>query len=94
MYWVDGKHHHIESANLDGSGRKVLVRKNLPHPFGITVFESSIYWTDWETKSMEKANKLTGNNRTVLLSDLYAPMGITMFQLQRQPRRKLYLYIY
>jgi integrin beta 2 len=40
--------------------------EDLPHPFGLAVFEDYIYWTDWDTASIHVADKLTGKNRTVL----------------------------
>lgn len=49
VFWIDdlhGDHFAVESANLDGSDRKIIV-KNMNHvPFDITVDESNIYWTD------------------------------------------------
>ncbi|KAH3884133.1 hypothetical protein DPMN_008105 [Dreissena polymorpha] len=37
IYWCDAKLDLIEVANMDGSGRRVLVRDNLPHLFGFSL---------------------------------------------------------
>ena len=47
----------IESCDLNGSARHVIVDSNLPHPFGITMDDSNIYWTDWRTKTISAADK-------------------------------------
>jgi sugar lactone lactonase YvrE len=62
IYWADAKHHVIESVRLDGTGRRRVMERGLPHPFAITIFEDSLFWTDWHTKSIHQANKLTGHD--------------------------------
>lgn len=49
IYWVDdllGDHFSIESANLDGSDRKDVIRTLHHVPFDLAVDEFDIYWTD------------------------------------------------
>ncbi|GFS19120.1 low-density lipoprotein receptor-related protein 4 [Elysia marginata] len=60
IYWVDAGTHALESCSLDGKDRKVIIRSGLQHPFGVTVFESTVYWTDWDTGSIHYADKVTG----------------------------------
>ena len=62
VYWADAKHHVIESVRLDGTGRRRVIDRGLPHPFAISIFEDSVFWTDWHTKSIHEANKLTGHD--------------------------------
>lgn len=59
---ADAKHHRVESVRLDGTGRRRVMDRGLPHPFAISIFEDSIFWTDWHTKSIHQANKLTGHD--------------------------------
>jgi hypothetical protein len=90
LYWVDAKHHVIECADLDGSNRKTVLSKGLPHPFAITMFEDDLYWTDWHMKSINRANKFYGNmSVTTVHTQLYFPMDIHTFHPQRQPFGKL-----
>ncbi|KAL1506053.1 hypothetical protein ABEB36_005485 [Hypothenemus hampei] len=86
IYWADAKHNVIESSGLDGSKRKKIVTKGLPHPFALTIFEDAIFWTDWHTKSITTANKITGAGLKILHSQLYFPMDIHTYHPQRQPK--------
>lgn len=76
IYWADAKHHVIECATFDGTDRKKVITKGLPHPFAITLFEDAIYWTDWHTKSISTANKDTGMGYKVVHAGLHFPMDI------------------
>ena len=73
----------IESANLDGSDRKVIIA-GIPHVFGISLNKEFIYWTDWITRSVKKANKYNGGNPVTLIDGLNAqPMDIKVFSKDR-----------
>ncbi|RWS07607.1 low-density lipoprotein receptor-related protein 4-like protein [Dinothrombium tinctorium] len=85
IYWVDAKHHVIESSNFDGTDRKSVIEGNLPHPFAVTVFEDNIYWTDWHTKSIHSAIKLTGEDARIVHGKLHFPMDIMILHPLRQP---------
>ena len=85
IFWTDAKHHVIESAHLDGSDRKKMISKGLPHPFAITVFEDSLYWTDWHLKSISSANKASGRGFKTIHSGLHFPMDLHSYHPQRQP---------
>ena len=74
----------IESAELDGSDRKVII-SGIPHVFGIAVFGQYIYWTDWVTRSVKRAGKYNGGNTVTLMERLDAqPMDIKIFSRERQ----------
>ncbi|KAL3266298.1 hypothetical protein HHI36_010478 [Cryptolaemus montrouzieri] len=88
IYWADAKHNIIESSLIDGSDRRKVVSKGLPHPFAITIFEDLIYWTDWHTKSISSASKLSGVGFRTIHSKLYYPMDIHSYHPQRQPTYK------
>ena len=57
-------------AALDGSERKVVTDKNLPHPFGFSLLGDNLYWTDWQDRSIQRANKTDGGDRLVMVSHL------------------------
>ena len=44
IIWVDAKLDTIETANLDGSNRRVIVNSDVVHPFGTTVYGDEIFW--------------------------------------------------
>lgn len=73
VYWADAKHHLIESVRLDGTGRRRVIERGLPHPFALTVFEDSLFWTDWHTKSIHEANKVPPFFRSILIEQPTRP---------------------
>ena len=87
IWWADAKLHTIESADLYGRDRRIILSENVNHPFALTLFQNYMYWTDWEHEngSIKKANKFTGEERTVLQGNLYSPMDIHVHHRQRQP---------
>ena len=85
IYWADAKHHVIESVRLDGTGRRRVIDRGLPHPFAISIFEDSVFWTDWHTKSIHQANKLTGHDVKTVRNNLHFPMDIHTIHPLRQP---------
>ncbi|ENN83472.1 hypothetical protein YQE_00170, partial [Dendroctonus ponderosae] len=85
IYWADAKHNVIEVSALDGTSRRKVITKGLPHPFAISVFEDAIFWTDWHTKSITTANKVTGAGFKTLHARLHFPMDVRTFHPTRQP---------
>ncbi|RWS07569.1 low-density lipoprotein receptor-related protein 6-like protein [Dinothrombium tinctorium] len=84
LFWTDVDSKVIESSNLDGRERAVIVKNSLRKPYGLTVYENYIYWSDWETNSIEKADKKSGKNRTVLKENLNHVVDIVVFHASRQ----------
>ncbi|XP_075950721.1 nidogen-2 [Anarhichas minor] len=72
MFWVDSNPDIIETANLDGSGRRTLFGTDLVNPRAIIVVSSTgtLFWTDWnrEAPKIESAS-VDGQNRRVVVSD-------------------------
>lgn len=72
MFWVDSSPDVIESANLDGSGRRTLFDTDLVNPRAIIVVSSTgtLYWTDWNREAPKiESSTVEGQNRRVLVSD-------------------------
>ena len=70
LYWCDAKLDRVEMASIDGSDRKVVADKNLPHPFGFSLLGENLYWTDWQDRNIKRADKQDGGNRLVMVSHL------------------------
>ncbi|XP_059144487.1 low-density lipoprotein receptor-related protein 4-like [Physella acuta] len=83
LYWVDAKLDKIETSDLAGRNRVTLLQQ-VPHPFGLTVFEEFIYWTDWQTEKLEKASKKDGKQRMVVQGGLEGLMDVHVVSPQRQ----------
>uniref|UniRef100_A0A3Q1G0X6 Nidogen 2a (osteonidogen) n=1 Tax=Acanthochromis polyacanthus TaxID=80966 RepID=A0A3Q1G0X6_9TELE len=72
MFWVDSTPDVIESANLDGSGRRTLFDTDLVNPRAIIVVSSTgtLYWTDWNREAPKiESSSVDGQNRKVVVSD-------------------------
>ena len=91
IWWADAKLHTIESADIKGQHRQIILSEQIKHPFALTVFHNYMYWTDWDTSAIHKANKFTGEDASLVAENLYAPMDIHVYHRQRQPIGKFQL---
>ncbi|XP_006822699.1 LOW QUALITY PROTEIN: low-density lipoprotein receptor-related protein 6-like [Saccoglossus kowalevskii] len=82
IYWGDAKTDKIEMANMDGTGRQVLV-VDLPHIFGFSLLGDYIYWTDWQRRSIERVNKHNGQDREVIIDQLPDLMGLKAVNVKK-----------
>lgn len=69
LYWNDGKLHTIESSDLNGKNRRVLIR-DVSHPYGLVVVGNHVYWTDWKTQALHRAEKINGTDNTKIKQNL------------------------
>ncbi|XP_056123221.1 nidogen-2 isoform X4 [Rhinichthys klamathensis goyatoka] len=72
LFWVDSTPDKIETANLDGSDRRVLFQKDLVNPRAIIVDSptGTLYWTDWNREAPKiESSSVDGQNRRVLVQD-------------------------
>ena len=60
LWWAEATLDKIETANLDGTMRRAVVKEPSIHPFGLVVYNNSILWTDWIENTIYKADKLAG----------------------------------
>ena len=88
LWWADAGVDRIESANLDGSQRRVVLSGGISHPFAITVFEDFMYWTDWRDRAIYKADKFSGSGKVAVSQRHYFPMDIQFYHQMRQPKGK------
>lgn len=71
IYWSDSHLHRLESSNLQGKERKILINK-LKSPFGIAVFGDDVFWSDVQLTTINKAHKISGTAREVIKRDIDA----------------------
>lgn len=79
LYWNDGKLNTIESSDLNGNDRKVIIM-DAPHPYGLVVVGNHIYWTDWQTEALHRADKNNGSDRTIIRDKLDGLMDVRSVQ--------------
>ena len=68
MFWSDwGVNGRIESANMDGSGRRVLVDAMVQWPTGLAIDYPArrLYWTDPKAHTIESVD-LNGQDRQLV----------------------------
>ena len=80
VYWVDPKVDLIESIDYDGGKRRQVGHGMLqvPHPFGLALFDQYLYWTDWTRLGVMRMEKF-GSDSSVLWAkkeNNVFPMGI------------------
>uniref|UniRef100_A0AAY4CGV2 EGF-like domain-containing protein n=1 Tax=Denticeps clupeoides TaxID=299321 RepID=A0AAY4CGV2_9TELE len=83
IFWVDAHLDRIESSDLNGKLRQILVSP-VSHPFALTQQDSWIYWTDWQTKSIQRVDKHTGRKKETVLANVEGLMDIIVVSPQRQ----------
>ncbi|XP_054930309.1 low-density lipoprotein receptor-related protein 4 isoform X3 [Dermacentor andersoni] len=83
LYWTDGATKTIELIHIATMKRKVLMSHDLPHPFGLTVFDGRVYWTDWDKKAILSADAATGENRRTVLPGRDGLRNILVFHRNR-----------
>ncbi|KAJ6644508.1 Protein cueball [Pseudolycoriella hygida] len=81
IYWVDnleGNHFVVESAALDGTDRRTLVRDVENNPYGITVDRDNVYWTDHTHQAVWKIakNATIGYRPEIVRNISDIPLGI------------------
>lgn len=84
LYFVDSGTKTMESINLDGSVRRVVIDEGLVNPFGIDVYDQKVYWTDMKTSNVESANKNNGKDRQVLIANVSELMDVRVFHRDRK----------
>ena len=57
LYWADAKLQIIETSNVDGTGRRILLSHGVNHPFSMSIFEDYLYWIDWTTRGVKSTFK-------------------------------------
>ncbi|XP_067239526.1 nidogen-2 isoform X2 [Chanodichthys erythropterus] len=82
LFWVDSGKDRIETSDLDGRNRKVLIDSDLVNPRAITVDAKSgiLYWTDWNRDAPKiESSSLEGHKRKVLVQvGLMLPNALTL----------------
>lgn len=80
LYWNDANQKTIESSDLEGHDRRIIIT-DVKHPYGLVVVGNHMYWTDWQTESVHRADKINGSDRTTIRDKLDGLMDIRSIQV-------------
>ncbi|UYV71351.1 LRP6 [Cordylochernes scorpioides] len=86
LFWADAKLKTISCINFDGSSRKIMVTKDLPHTYALAIYRNSIYFSDWKLKSIRYCNKHNCAQKYNLTAGPgISPMTVKIFEKDMQP---------
>nr|XP_018898096.1 PREDICTED: low-density lipoprotein receptor-related protein 4 [Bemisia tabaci] len=60
LYWIDSVNDRVETSDLHGNNRVVLIQEPVMRPFSLTQLRRNLYWTDVFNRTLHVADKLTG----------------------------------
>ncbi|XP_073777403.1 pro-epidermal growth factor isoform X1 [Danio rerio] len=85
LYWCDMSTSVIESANLDGSHRRVIIQNQVDRPFDIAVFENVLWVSDLENHLIFRLDMRSGQNPERLLVDSIQPAALVVVHPLAKP---------
>ena len=80
LYWCDGQLDKLESVDLQGNNRVVILDLTLDsmHPFGLALFGDALFWSDWNSRSIHKYN-MTTSVQEVVVHGMGRPMELHIY---------------
>ena len=82
VYWADAKLDKIEVCNLNGSGRRILIDKEVPHIYGFGLIGKHLYWTDWQRRNLQKIHVDSSDSKDIIAELLPAVMGLKVVDMR------------
>lgn len=83
VYWVDGNLQFLDVMNLDGSGRRTVV-KGVTYPYSVTLLQNRLFWTDWNIGSIHSYDLATNEMRE-LIDTPDVPIAVHVWDQRLQP---------
>ena len=85
LYWVDASLDRIESSDVNGLNRRVLITAGIDYPYGIDFFQGTLFWTDDNGRAILSAPVAQPTNSRVIVTNVRgAAMVIKVVSLERQ----------
>lgn len=81
LFWADAGLDKIETSNLMGSGRRVLLSSPyVNHPFSLAILNNRLFWSDWDTGGIHSVDKQTGKDVVTVAQGIERPTAFALFQ--------------
>ncbi|KAM3612867.1 uncharacterized protein V6R79_015905 [Siganus canaliculatus] len=93
LFWCDQRRGLVETAALDGSGRRVLFENQVGRPFDLAVFEDRLWITDWEHKELRCIHKRTGKKLRRIHGNMVQPASIVVVHPLAKPGADVCLHL-
>lgn len=85
IYWADARLDKIERSSVNGSGRTLITRHLVFHPFSLVFYNDSLYWSDWATNQVLTTSLDTPTTVISVTDPLdLDPMGLQIVSESRQ----------
>ena len=85
LYWIEASLDRMESSDVNGLNRRVLITAGIDHPYGIDVFQGKLFWTDDNRRAILSAPVAQPNNSRVIVPNIRgAALVIKVVSLERQ----------
>ncbi|XP_046386301.1 vitellogenin receptor-like [Ischnura elegans] len=88
LYWVDQKLQTLSCIDLDGANRKLLLRKKVHHPIGLSLFEDHIFWSTAGSGKITKCRRFPPMLCDTIDMKAVDIQHFALLQQSRQPKRK------
>lgn len=82
VYWADARLDKIEVCNLNGSDRRILIDRDVPHIYGFGLIGKHIYWTDWQRRNLQKIHVDYPQRKDIVVEVLPAVMGLKVVDMK------------
>ena len=93
LYWVDSSLDRMESSDVNGLNRRVLITAGIQHPLAIDVFQGTLFWTDSDRGAILSAHVAQPNNSRVIVPNVIgAAMAVKVVSLERQQSGILFMH--
>lgn len=90
VLWADARTEQIESVDLNGGSRQVLVYK-VAHPYNLAISGNLVYWTDWQKTAVYNSRKdgSTPHQQNLVLPKLAGIMDIHAVHMDEKVNLKM-----
>ena len=93
LYWVDAPIDRMESSDVNGLNRRVLITAGIGHSYGVDVFQGTLFWTNNYRRAILSVPVAQPNNSRVIVPNVRGiAFVIKVVSLERQKPGILFIH--